>query len=106
LASDNPLIWLASHNRTKMAVVRLPQRKWAERDEKWPEVALSTRPGGSDNLPGMAAFCGISIANQGPKKNVSNGGTGGGRGTVVEPSLREISNTYNNTSSDVLMEND
>ncbi len=39
LASHNPLIWRASHNRTKMAVVRLLRRKWAGRDRKRPKVA-------------------------------------------------------------------
>jgi hypothetical protein len=71
-----------------MAVVRLFRRKGAERDEKRPEVGLLRGPGGSDNLPGMAAFCGIPTANQGRKKNVPNGRTGGGRairtlGTIV-----------------------
>jgi hypothetical protein len=85
-ASSNSLNYHASHNRTKAGVVRLLQRKWAERGEKRPEVKLSSRPSGSDNLPGMAAFCGIPAANQGRKKNVPSGQTGGGRGTVVKPS--------------------
>jgi hypothetical protein len=51
-----------------MAVVRLSRRKGAERDEKRPEVGLSRGLGGSDNLPGMAAFCGIPTANQGAEK--------------------------------------
>ena len=88
LASSNVLIFRGSHNRTKMAVVRLRRRKWAERDEKRSEVALSRGPGGSDNLPGRAAFCGL----QGPihtlKKNVATGQTGGGKLTRREHSFR------------------
>jgi hypothetical protein len=58
-----PLNSRSSYIRTKTAVVRLRQRKPAKRDEKRPEVELSRRPGGSDNLPGMAAFCGVPTAN-------------------------------------------
>jgi hypothetical protein len=78
--SSNPLNSRASNIRTKTAVVRLRQRKWAERDEKRPEVGLSRGPGGSDNSPGMAAFCGVPTADQERKKNVPNGRLGGGRG--------------------------
>ena len=39
-ASSNPLNYRASNIRTKMAVVRLLRRKWAERDGKRPEVGL------------------------------------------------------------------
>ena len=63
-----------------MAVVRLRRRKWAERDEKRPEVGLSGGPGGSDNSAGMSAFCGVPTADQERKENVPNGETGGGRG--------------------------
>ena len=79
-ADSNSLNYRDSNIRTKMAVVRLPRRKWAERDEKRPEVGLSGDPGGSDNLPGMAASCGIPTAKQGRKKNVPTGRLGGGRG--------------------------
>jgi hypothetical protein len=52
-----------------MAVVRLLRRKWAERDEKRPDMGRSAGVGGSDNLPGMATFCGIPTADQEWKKN-------------------------------------
>ena len=55
----NALICPASDIRTKMAVVRLLRRKWAERDEKPPEMGPQAGPHGSDNLPEMAAFCGL-----------------------------------------------
>ena len=71
-----------------MAVVRLLRRKWAERDEKWPEVVPRAGPPGSDNLPGMAAVCGLPTADQERKKNVPTGETGGGTGPVVKPSPR------------------
>jgi hypothetical protein len=45
----------------------------AERDEKRPEVGLSRGPRGSDNSPGMAAFCGIPTADQEREKNVPTG---------------------------------
>jgi hypothetical protein len=89
--------------RTKMAVVRLRRRKWGKRDGKWPEVALEAAAPGSDNLPGMAAFCGILTTDQERKKNVLTGRLGGGRGTVVKPSPREISKTWYNISSDELV---
>ena len=90
-ATSNSLNYRASNIRTKMAVVRLRRRKGAERDEKRPEVGLSRGPGGSDNLPGMAAFCGIPTANQGRKKNVPNGRTGGGKLTRRKHSFRAAS---------------
>ena len=72
-APSNPLNYRAFNIRTKMAVVRLLRRKWAERDEKRPEVGPRAGPHGSDNLPGMAAFCGIPTADQERKKNVPTG---------------------------------
>jgi hypothetical protein len=42
-ASSNSLNYRASNIRTKMAVVRLLRRKWAERDEKRPETGASSR---------------------------------------------------------------
>jgi hypothetical protein len=77
--SSNPLNYRAFDIRTKMAVVRLLRRKWAERGEKRPEVALSRAPGSSGNFSGMAAFCGIPTARQGRKKNVPTGRLGGGK---------------------------
>ena len=71
-----------------MAVVRLPWRKSAERDEKRPELGLSSGPGGSDNLPGMAAVCGIPTADQQRKKNVPPGHVGGGKLTRSKHSFR------------------
>jgi hypothetical protein len=38
-----PVEYLDSNIRTKMAVVRLLRRKWAERDEKRPETGASSR---------------------------------------------------------------
>ena len=72
-ASSNSLNYRASNIRTKMAVVRLLRRKWAERDEKRPEVGPQPGPHGSDKWPGMAAFCGIPTADQERKKNVPTG---------------------------------
>ena len=63
-----------------MAVVRLLQRKWAERDEKRPGAGARAGPHGSDNLPGIAAFCGIPTADYERKKNVPTGETGGASG--------------------------
>ena len=91
LAPSNPLNYRAFDIRTKMAVVRLLRRKWAERDEKRPEVGPRAGPHGSDNLPGMAAVCGIPTADQERKKNVPTGRLGGGRGAVIEHSLCYIS---------------
>jgi hypothetical protein len=88
LVSCNPLNDLAFNIRTKMAVVRLRRRKSVERDEKRPEVGLSRGPGSSDNSPGMAAFCGIPTANQGRKKNVPHGETGGGSGIRILSSTK------------------
>jgi hypothetical protein len=75
--SSNTLISQGFNNRTKMAVVRLRRRKWAERDRKRPEVGLAVAAGGSDNWPEKAAFCGFPTANQEPKKNVPTGRLGG-----------------------------
>jgi hypothetical protein len=41
---------------------------------------------GSDNSPGMAAFCGLSAPMNAVKKNVPTWRLGGGRGIVVKPS--------------------
>ena len=83
---SNSLNYRASNIRTKMAVVRLLRRKWAERDEKRPEVGPRAGPRGSDNLPGMAAVCGIPTADQEQKKNVPTGCLGGARGPVTKTS--------------------
>jgi hypothetical protein len=90
-APCNPLVCQTFSNRTKMAVVRLLRRKRAERDEKPPEVGLSRRLGGSDNFPGMAAFCGIPTADQEREKNVPNSETGGGKLTRSKHSFRSAS---------------
>jgi hypothetical protein len=86
-APSNRLNYRAFDIRTKMAVVRLFRRKGAERDEKRPEVGLSRGPGGSDNLPGMAAFRGFPTADQERKKNVPTDEIGGGKLTRREHSL-------------------
>jgi hypothetical protein len=87
----NPLNYRAFKIRTKMVVVRLLRRKWAERDEKRPDGGPQAGPHGSNNWPGMAAFCRVPSADLERKKNVPTGRLGGGRGTVVQPSLCEIS---------------
>jgi hypothetical protein len=66
--------------RTKMAVVRLLRRKWAERDEKWPETGPSAGVGGSDIWVQSPRFCAVSACVGRAIKNVSIGETGGGRG--------------------------
>jgi hypothetical protein len=60
-ASSNPLNYRAFNIRTKMAVVRLLRRKWAERDEKRPELGLEAAARGSDKWPENPAFCGFSF---------------------------------------------
>lgn len=45
---SNSLNYGAFDIRTKMAAVRLPRRKWSERDEKRPEMALAAAARGSD----------------------------------------------------------
>ena len=82
-----------TYSNSKMAVVRLFRERGRER-RKPPEVELSRGPGGSNNLPGMAAFCGMPTANQGRKKNVPTGCLGGGRTrSPITPSLCDISKT-------------
>jgi hypothetical protein len=87
-APSNPLRWRDSDIRTKMAVVRLRQRRCVGREGKRPKVGLLAGPGGSDNWPGMAAFCGVPAADQERKKNVPNARTGGGKLTRREHSFR------------------
>jgi hypothetical protein len=94
--SRNQLNYLGFNIRTKMAVVRLRQRKGPERDGRRPKMAFGTSARGSDKWPEKPAFCAVPAGAECREKNVPNGETGGGRGTVVEPSLRDISNTYNN----------
>ena len=72
-APSNPLNYRAFNIRTKMAVVRLLRRKWAERDGNRPKVAPRAGRRGSDNLPGMAAVCGFPTADPERKKNVPTG---------------------------------
>jgi hypothetical protein len=67
-APANPLNYQAFDIRTKLAVVRLLRRKRAKRDERRPEVGPRAGPHDSDNLPGMAAVCGIPTTNQGREK--------------------------------------
>ena len=62
LASHNPLIWQASHNRTKMAVVRLHQRKRPERDGKRPQMGFGAGARSSDRRAETPAFCAVSAA--------------------------------------------
>ena len=96
-ASSNSLNYRASNIRTKMAVVRLRRRKWAEREGKQAQSGPRAGRRGSDNLPGMAAFCGIPTADQERIKSVPTGRLGGGRGTVVEPSPVVFQWLRNNT---------
>jgi hypothetical protein len=79
-ASSNFLNYRASNIPTKMAVVRLFRRKWAERDGKRPAVGAQAGPHGSDNVLGMAPFCAFPAGGWDPKKNVPTGETGGGDG--------------------------
>jgi hypothetical protein len=67
-------------------VVQSRQRKGAGRDEKWPTMGLQAGPHGSEEWPQRPAFCAIPAGDKRRKKNVPNGKTGGGRGTVVKPS--------------------
>ena len=85
------LISLDSDNLTKTAVVQLRQRKASRRDEKWPKMGLQAGPRGSEEWPQRPAFCAVPAGAESMEKNVPNGETGGGRGTVVKPSPREIS---------------
>jgi hypothetical protein len=64
----NSLTFLTFNIRTKTGVVRLRRRKWAERDEKRPEMGLAAAARGSDKWPGMAAFCGIPTGDKRRKK--------------------------------------
>ena len=76
-APSNPLNYRAFNIRTKMAVVRLLRRKWAERTGKRPEVGLLRGPGGSDKWPGLAAFCGVPAGAERRKKSVPSEQAGG-----------------------------
>jgi hypothetical protein len=78
-APSNPLNYRAFNICTKMAVVRLLRRKWAERDEKRPEVGLGAAARGSDKWPEKPTFCGFPTEDQERKKNVPTGRVGGGR---------------------------
>jgi hypothetical protein len=49
------------------------------------------RPRGSDTRAERPALCAIPAAAVRREKSVPNGKTGGGKGTVVKPSQREIS---------------
>ena len=86
--TSNPLSYRAFNIRTKTAVVRLLRRKGPERGEKRPEMGFRAGARGSEKWPERPAFCGVPADAETRKKNVLNGETGGGRGTVVKPSLR------------------
>ena len=58
-AFSNPLNYRAFNIRTKMAVVRLLRRKWAERDGNGPKWAYRAGPRGSDNWPGRPHSAGF-----------------------------------------------
>src|ERR671919_1594154 len=88
LVSCNSLNYLDFNIRTKMAVVRLRRRKWAERDRKRPEMGLAAAARGSDKWPEKPTFCGFPTADQERKKNVPTGATGGGKLTGREHSFR------------------
>jgi hypothetical protein len=68
-------------------VVRLRQRQGSERDGKQPKIGLPAGARGSDKCLETPKFCGISADASGRIENVPTEETGGGRGTVVEPSL-------------------
>jgi hypothetical protein len=86
-AFRNLLNLLTSHNLTKMAVVKLCQRNCAERGPNWPETGVRGAAGGSEISPRMPKLCAVSAVGRASKKNVPTERFGGGRGTVVEPSL-------------------
>jgi hypothetical protein len=50
-------------------------------------MGLFAGGGGSDKWPEKPAFCAVAVIAERREKNVSTGETGGGRGTVVKPSL-------------------
>ncbi len=87
-ASSNSLNYRASNIRTKMAVVRLRQRKGSERGRKWPKMGFGGRPRGSDKWPEKPTFCGFPTADQERKKNIPNGQTGGGKRARTKHSFR------------------
>jgi hypothetical protein len=87
LAPPNILILQDFDNRTKTGVVRLRQRKGAKRGRKRPKIGFGAGTHGSDKWPRRPAFCAIPAGGECGEKNVSTETTGGGRGTVVEPSL-------------------
>jgi hypothetical protein len=72
-APPKTLIHPTSDIRTKMAVVRLRQRKGAERGGKRPEMDLSACLGGSDTWPGRPVFCGIPAVALMPKRQSRRG---------------------------------
>ena len=88
-ASRNLLTLLASHVRTKMAVVRLRRRKWLVRARKRPEMGLPAGAGGSEVRPQTPAFCGVPNGARALKENVPPGRLGGGRSPVNKTSLLE-----------------
>jgi hypothetical protein len=75
------LIWRHSHNLTKMTVVQLRGRKWAERGRKPAQSGPQAGHRGSDKWPQMPAFCGVPAVRGALKKNVPTGATGGGKFT-------------------------
>ena len=83
-ACSNLLISRASYIRTKMAVVRLRQRKAPKRGRKWPKMGFRAAARGSDKWPEKPTFCGFPTADQERKKNVPNRETGGRRGARPE----------------------
>jgi hypothetical protein len=85
--SSNPLSSRASYIRTKTGVVRLRQRKRAERDGKRLEMSRSAGPGGSDISSGRPAFCGMPAAGGDGAENVPNRQTGGGSGIRTHGTL-------------------
>jgi hypothetical protein len=67
-ASSNSLNYRASNIRTKIAVVRLRQRKGPKRGRKWPKTGFEGRPRGSDKRPEKPTFCGFPTADQERKR--------------------------------------
>jgi hypothetical protein len=63
-----------------MAVVRLRQRKWLERDRKWPKIGFPAGAGGSEEWPRTPGFCAVPAGDESRKKNISIGETGGASG--------------------------
>jgi hypothetical protein len=85
--SSNSLNSRASDIRTKTGVVRLRQRKGPEKDRKSPKMGLGPPSPWFGQMSRKAGILRGSGRAERNAKTVTNDETGGGRGTVVKPSL-------------------